>query len=79
MKAFLVAFSELNHVSRYIQQTGYKSMSATYEKAPQQEHLYLLLGRNLALEAFFPWGMQAVDLVKGLSSTQGTSVRDCRA
>lgn len=54
-------------------------MSATYEKAPQQKHLYLLLGRSFALKAFFSWGMQAVGLVKGLSSTRGTTVGDCCA
>lgn len=79
MKAFLVTFSEPNHVSQYIQQTGYKSMSATFEKAPQQKHLYLLLGRSFVLKAIFPWGMQAVGLVKGLSSTHGTADGDCCA
>lgn len=65
--------------SQYIQQRGYKSMSATYEKAPQQKHLYLLLGRSFALKAFFSRGMQAVGLVKGLFSTHGTAVGDCCA
>lgn len=51
-------------------------MSATYEKAPEQKHLYLLLERSSALKAFFSWGMQAAGLVKGLSSTHGTAVGD---
>lgn len=48
-------------------------MSATYEKALEQKHLYLLLG-SFALKVFFSWGIQAVSLVKGLSSTHGTAV-----
>lgn len=77
MKAFLAAFSD-PIVYQYIQQTGYKSMSATYEKAPQLKRLYLLLA-SFALKAFFSWGMQAVGLLKGLSSPHGTAAGDCCA